>query len=190
MKTSTLTGALGVLALLGSSVASAATLTMVASTTSPNVSDVFTVTLSATSVSNIGGITIAVNWDSTKASLDSSVLPLTGPVAQGTGSFLIVNGSGNSRVMDVLPGSPPINGDFDIAVLTFTALAPGAVSLVVNDDGGIATGWFDNDTADNVAVSYVQTNIQVVPAPAAVWLLGTGIAGLVVRKARRIRAAA
>jgi len=184
---------IGVLALLVSSAGYAATVTVTPSTLTPNsaVNEVFTVSVAVANVANVGGITMAMSWDSTKASLTSSSLPAfgTGPLAIGTGTFLIVNGAGNSRTIDILPGAPPVNGNFDLAVFTFTALAAGAMNLVINDDGGIFTGWFDNDTAEVIPVDYTQANVQigpapVVPVPAAAWLLISALGSMVALKRR------
>ena len=62
---------------------------------------------------------MAMAWDTSKVTLPSSSLPALsdGPLAIGTGTFLVVNGSGDSRILDILPGAPPVNGAFDVAVL-------------------------------------------------------------------------
>ena len=181
---------IGVLALLCSSASMAGTLTVTSSNLNPGISDVFTVSLAATDINNVGGITLAVAWDSTKVALTGSSLPTLGdgPLAVGTGTFLVVNGAGNNRTLDILPGAPPISGNYSVAVLTFQALVSGAMNLIVNDDGGTFTGWFDNDTADVIPVNYAQANINVVgaqvPVPAAAWLLISALGSMVALKRR------
>jgi hypothetical protein len=186
----------GVMALLASSVGSAATLTVVPSSLNPNIGDTFTVTLNATNAANIGGITVKFAWDITKVAFTTALSgtncpacqPATGPVGVGTGTFDVVTGPNGARILDVLPGAPPVNGDFPLAVLTFQALAAGSMNLIVNDDGGVTTGWFDNDTAELVPTSYVQSNVIVqgaaVPVPAAAWLLVSALGTLGVLKRR------
>ena len=152
---------LGLLAVLCSSVATAATVTVVPSTLSPAVNDIFTVTVSAADIVNVGGITLAVTWDETKVAYTSTTLPDTGPLATGTATFLKVTGTAPSLIVNILPGNPPINGEFDVAVFTFMALSAGAMNLLINDDGGISTGWFDNTTAEVIPVDYVQAPVTV-----------------------------
>ena len=66
--------------------------------------------------------------------------------------------------------------------------ANGSAGIVINDDGGNATGWFDADTAEWIPVSYNQATVNVqaavVPAPATLGLLATGLAALVIRRKR------
>jgi hypothetical protein len=178
---------IAVAALLGSSMAMAAQIVVVSpSTATPLIGNQFTVTLQMTGGTNIGGGTFTVNWDNSKASLATAALPGLGdgPVATGTGSFLI----NNNPTFDLLPGSPPVNGNFNFAVLTFNALAAGAMNLVVADDGGIFSGWFDNDTAEPIPTSYQNANINitgaVVPVPAAAWLLISALGSMVALKRR------
>ena len=196
MKTSIIASSLGVLALLGSSVGSAATVTVTSDKLNPLVGETFILTVSATDFVNIGGGTVAWSWDTSKATIQhlltntacTACLPLSGPLS--TAGNIIQLRPAN---WDVLPNAPPLAGNFDIARFSFVADAPGALNFVLSDDGGVSTGWFDNDTAEPTATSYAAAvNVQVseIPAPAAVWLLGTGIAGLVVHRVRRSRAAA
>jgi len=82
-------------------------------------------------------------------------------------------------------------GVYNVAQLTFQVLAnatSGSSGIVIDDDGGNATGWFDADTAEYIPNTYTQgiVNVQatVVPAPGALGLLATGLAFLVVRRKR------
>ncbi len=37
----------------------------------------------------------------------------------------------------------------------------GAANIVINDDGGNASGWFDADTAEYIPVAYTQADVEV-----------------------------
>ncbi len=89
--------------------------------------------------------------------------------------------SDNPTVFDVEAPTADNGSIYDVAVLTFQVLANaanGPTGIVINDDGGNVSGWFDADTFEPIPVSYTQADVQVVPLPATAWLLATGIAGL------------
>lgn len=69
--------------------------------------------------------------------------------------------------------------DFDIATLTFDTLAPGAFNMGVNVSA--LDVWTDSDGLVDVTPTGVGASVTVsaVPVPAAVWLFGSGLVGLV-----------
>jgi hypothetical protein len=191
MKTSTITKTLGVLALLGSSAGMAATVTITPSSAIVAPGDTFTMTITA-NVPNTFAATMALAFDATRVAYVSGV-------ALSPWNVFTKNSpvTANPTVFDLeTPAATAANPSvYDVARLTFTVLAgaqTGSAGIVINDDGGNATGWFDADTADYIPNSYTQGNVQVqaavVPAPATLGLLATGLAGLALR-ARRKRAA-
>ena len=74
---------IGVLALLVSSVGSAASLVVTPSTLTPGIGNSFTVALDATGMSNVGGITLLISWNTARASLTTSALAGSGPIGTG-----------------------------------------------------------------------------------------------------------
>ncbi|MBL8202232.1 MAG: PEP-CTERM sorting domain-containing protein [Chromatiales bacterium] len=183
MKTSTMTTALGVLALLGSSVGTAATITITASTLTPVEGQSFTLTLAGDIPNTFTG-TIAMAFDASKVAYVSGAV-----LAPYTVFTKNSPTTANPTVFDVErpTSSGPDPGVYNIAVLTFQALSAGAAGIVLNDDGGNVSGWFDDTVnADYIPVDYIQANVQVqaVPAPATLWLLATGLAGLAFRRKR------
>ncbi|MEZ5565188.1 MAG: PEP-CTERM sorting domain-containing protein [Gammaproteobacteria bacterium] len=77
---------------------------------------------------------------------------------------------------------------FNVATLTFDVKSLGNTGS--NADmislAGSLVGWFEPDAITAYDVSYGSLQVSAVPAPAAVWLLATGIGGLVVRRWRKV----
>jgi hypothetical protein len=185
MRTSIITKTLGVLALLGSSAGMAATVTITPSAALVAPGETFTVTITA-DVPNTFAATMGLAFNSAAVSYVSGV-------ALAPWNVFVKNSaaSANPTVFDVeTPAATSANpGVYNVAQLTFQAIAGGAANIVINDDGGSATGWFDASTAEYIPNNYVQADVQVVPAPATLGLLASGLAGLGFRAFRK-RAAA
>ena len=168
--------ALALVVLLASSASMAAQVTV-----SPSASFVVpgeTFTLQITSdAQNTFAATMALAFDDTRVAYVSGA-PLAPWVIFVKNSPV----TANPTVFDVEAPEPVNLGGaaYNVAVLTFQVLANaanGPTGIVINDDGGNASGWFDT-TPEWIPVNYTQANVQVVPLPATAWLLGTGIAGL------------
>jgi len=187
MKTSTITKTLGVLALLGSSAGMAATVTITPSAALVTPGQAFSLTLSG-DVPNTFAATMALSFDATRVAYVSGS-------ALAPWNVFVKNSpvTANPTVFDVeTPSATAANpAVYNIAVLNFVALANapgGSVGIVINDDGGNVSGWFDADTADWIPVTYNQASVQVVPVPAAAWLFVSALAGLATLKRRAIGA--
>jgi len=157
---STVTARLAVLlvaALLGP-LARAATVTIVPSTAAPEVGDTFTLTVTA-DVGNTFAATMALSFDASKVAFVSGVT---------TGDWTVFTKNSpttdNPTVFDIeAPAATAANpGTYSAAILTFQAIAGGAAGIVINDDGGFLTGWFDADTAEYIPVTYTQATVGVV----------------------------
>lgn len=197
MKTSLITKSLGVLALLGSSAGMAATVTITPSIGpggSPgiyNVGDTFTLTISGDVPNTFAG-TMALAFDATKVALvdsDNVTAGLQQGVPLSPWNVFTKNSAAsvNPTVFDVEAPTGAIGanpGVYNIARLTFQALAKGSANILINDDGGSVSGFFDADTAEYIPVSYVQANVQIIPVPAAAWLFVSALGGLATLKRR------
>ena len=75
---------------------------------------------------------------------------------------------------------------FDVATIDFNVLAGlgAGTTLQLGPDSVFNLGWFDPGVNTQYNVSYGSLGISAVPAPPALWLLGTAVAGLVVRRFR------
>ncbi|MEO8444858.1 MAG: choice-of-anchor D domain-containing protein [Gammaproteobacteria bacterium] len=149
----------GLVALLCSAASLAASVTITASTLTPNVGDNFTMTVTG-DVGNTFAATMALSFDATK------VAYVTGATLSPWNVFTRNPAGGpfpNPGVFDVeTPTATAANpGVYNVAVLTFQALAAGAANIVINDDGGNVSGWFDADTADYIPVTYTQASVTV-----------------------------
>jgi len=184
MKTSTINKTLAVLALLGSSASMAATVNITPSSALVTPGQSFTLTITA-DTPNTFAATMALAFDSSRVAFVSGA-------ALAPWNVFVKNSptTANPTVFDVeTPAATGANpAVYNVAILTFQALANapgGSTGIVINDDGGNVTGWFDADTADWIPVSYNQASVQVVPVPAAAWLFMSALGGLAVLKRRQ-----
>ncbi|MEO8224148.1 MAG: choice-of-anchor D domain-containing protein [Gammaproteobacteria bacterium] len=147
----------GLVALLFASAGMAATVTITPSTLTPNVGDTFTMTITA-DIGNTFAATMALAFDATKVEYLSGL-----PLSPWTVFTKNSPTTANPTVFDVeTPSATAASpGTYDVAVLTFQALAAGAANILINDDGGNVTGWFDADTADPISVTYTQASVMV-----------------------------
>ncbi|MGB5409060.1 MAG: VPLPA-CTERM sorting domain-containing protein, partial [Thiogranum sp.] len=77
---------------------------------------------------------------------------------------------------------PLVTGDAPVASLTFTVLGNAGTTEITVSDSALLGGW-----SPALTEAYVPGSVTVVPVPAAVWLFGSGLLGLV-GVARRRRA--
>jgi hypothetical protein len=142
-----------------------------------------------------GGLT--VTWDAARLDLvswDTSVFaPPLGLVVPGGGTLDQAAGTlSDIDLLSISIGSSLTT--FDIVTLTFLAQAPGnaAVTPSLGNFSGTSTPniWVDQFGVDEVVPTYTPGSVQIsaVPVPAAVWLFGSGLIGLV-GIARRRRSA-
>ena len=85
-----------------------------------------------------------------------------------------------------------IGPDLSVVNLSFLVLdgllsLPNRTSVVQvgADQTTFALGWFKPDAITSYALTYGSASVSAVPAPPAVWLLATGVAGLVARRFRK-----
>ena len=152
------------LAVLGPSLAMAASVTITPSTLNPDVGDTFTMTVTG-DVPNTFAATMALSFNATTVEYVSGI-------ALSPWNVFVKNSptTANPTVFDVeTPAATAANpGVYNVAELTFRAIASGAANIVINDDGGNVSGWFDADTADWIPVTYTQAFVVVpggVPTP-------------------------
>jgi hypothetical protein len=189
MRTSTIVKSLGLLALLGSSASMAASTTITASNLAPGIGDLFTMTITSDAPNTFAAtMGLAFNADTVAYVSGAPLAPW---------NVFVKNSpvTANPTVIDIEAPTGAIGanpGVYNAAILTFQAIAAGAANIVIDDDGGFISGWFDADTAEYIPNSYTQANVvvqgAVVPAPATLGLLATGLIGLALRARRKLAA--
>jgi len=188
---------LAVLALLFSSTGFGATVLVTSSDPNPTVGTSFTLNVHGDGFPDTVGATLKLFFDDTKVAVKTPtttagiLIPVGSPF---TGGIVAPSPFLSGNILSVLAptvGTLP-TGSFDAFTISFTALAAGAANIVLTDDQGDFS-WTDATTFLAIPVTYTQANVvvqgAVVPAPAAVWLLGTGVVALAGRRLRRRQAA-
>ena len=189
---------LAVAALLCSSTGFAATVTVTSSNPNPGFGEAFSLTVSGTGFPDTVGATLKIFFNS-NVSIVSPTLP--GGIALAAGSpftgGIAYSGSnpfpsgGIFSVLAPTVGTLP-NGSFNAFVINFVSSAAGAAGIILSDDQSDFS-WTDATTFLAIPVTYTQANVTVqgavIPAPPAVWLLGTAVIALAGRRLRRQKAA-
>jgi len=175
--------------LVGSTVASAATVSVLPVTQGVFEGDTVTVDLVGTGFDNVTGGSMDVLWDPTVLTMAdisgvSLILEPTSPwQAAVSDPGVLSAGLIDSLRVGLLAFPTGFTGDAAIATLTFTALNAGSTTVTVRDSLSPGGGWSpDQAPTDNTTTMFYEAgnvNVQVVPIPAAVWLFGSGLLGLV-----------
>lgn len=132
-----------------------------------------------------GGFSLA--WDPAILTLQSSALTFSGDQIFGTPGIVDI-AAGTWTNADVTSFNGTTLANFEIATLTFLATNPTANPLVSPTD--VTIGLFDNGSdrkwADSAGLIDVNptfiggsVTVNPVPVPAAVWLFGSGLIGLI-----------
>jgi len=133
----------------------------------------FAVTFGTAGVLVFNSFVADPSWD-----VSNTLLPLSpGVIGDGT---MLVGTSGAAKT-----------GDFTIGTLIFDVIggAGSSTSLVLSD---AFSGWTgpNNGFGNSVVVEYIDAHVQVVPVPAALWLMMSAIGGLgFFGKKRKLQAA-
>lgn len=183
---------------LATSAAQAALITVTPSASTVQAGQTFQVTIVGQDWTEGEGGTygggLSLSWDASVLNLqsyDTSVFAGDQALASSNTTTVIDNVNGQLRNLSVASLFDGVyTADFDIAVLTFTALSAGQTNLDLMlglFDNGFANIWTDSSFANAIQVNpeFVSGHVDAVPVPAAAWLFGSALlagAGLARRK--------
>jgi len=143
--------------------------------------DMFTVDIVGIGFTELAGGVIDLGFDGAVLQINSvSIDPYWDFLPDG--GALTDSNTWSGIGFDVLVNDPAV-GDFIIAKISLTALTVGSSSLEI-----LGTSEFFNGSVDELFPTLSNGTVNVVPVPAAVWLFGSGLLGLV-GIARRNKAA-
>lgn len=134
----------------------------------------FTVDVVGSAFPELAGGTLDLGFDPALVSLDSVAVNAALFDFLPTSGALTAPGEWTGVGFDTFVNAPAA-GDFTIATLTLTALAEGSGILSV-----LGTSQFFSSVAEVFpALSRGSVGVTAVPVPAAVWLFGSGLLGIV-----------
>ena len=177
---------MGFVSLVAASVANAATVSVNPASQTVTVGSSFSLTVSGSDFLDgaiAGGF--LMSWDPTTVQLDTTALDVLGGGYLGPSFTDLLGYTATANTLDVSAAVslllPPVGVGgtaFDFITLNFTALAP--LGSDINIGVGAGGPWQDG-LLQNVNPTYVGATVTVgaVPVPAAVWLFGSGLLGLV-----------
>lgn len=176
-------GLLGLGALLIAGQVNAETVSLTPSVTSVTVDEAFTLTVQGTDfVNDVSSGSILVTWDATAMSMTSTLADLDAsaaangfPIEFGVNTILPGQLSATYATFGTVAGPT-----FDFFSMDFVAIPPPSqTDLII--DAGLFGDWQDGAGTAITNVTYVGASVSVsaVPVPAAVWLFGSGLIGMV-----------
>ena len=174
-------GLLGAVALLMASQANAATVSINPASITVGDGASFSLTVSGADFPETIGGGFSLSWDANILALTSADVDLLGQLT--TAGWDTSSVSSAAGQLDVLNASfaTTFTGAFDILTLDFLALQQGVTTadLALNPIQG--SDWVAGDFFTAIPVTYEGATVTVgaVPVPAAVWLFGSGLIGLV-----------
>lgn len=175
-------GMLGAVSLLTVNLANAATVALTPSTLTVNTGDAFSLTVQGSDFAD--GVTsggVQLNWDSTLLTITSTAADLDASMASNGFLSLGVTSVISDQAITVggrfdagagLGGTP-----FDFVTVNFIANTSAPISLINSTFGDWQDG--NGQSVPDVIFEGAQVNVNAVPVPAAVWLFGSGLLGLI-----------
>ena len=179
------------------SVAQAATITVSPFSPTVNIGDVFNISIIGTDFTVGSGGTIgggfSLAWDPGILTLQRFALTFPGDQLFGQPGVVDL-AAGTWTNADVTSFNGTTLANFEIATVTFLAtnlgVSPTDVTIGLFE-GGSPRLWADSDGLIDVNPTFVGGSVTFVPVPAAVWLFGSGILGLIgVARRRNVTQAA
>jgi len=178
-------GLLGLGALLIASQVNAATVSLTPASNDIAVGDTVTLTVQGSEfVNGVSAGTVAINWDTASVQLNSTLSDIqTSLFLNGFDAVLTIDNSVAGQLL-VTAGqlfSAPIFGPgFDFFSLDFLSTLSLGSSLI-NISAGPGGDWQDAFFNVQPVADYVGATLSVnaVPVPAAAWLFGSGLIGLI-----------
>lgn len=173
---------LGIASLLMASQVNANTIQVNPASTTVGVGGNFDLTVAGSFTDFTKGGSFSLSWDTSLLTLTTTEPQLVGNL-DPMGLFEIANvliydpTGGNIDITVATIFNPAVTGNFDIATLNFLALDTGITAASIEVAG---LNWVDEFRIDlDPQPNYVHADISIVPVPAAVWLFGSGLLGLV-----------
>jgi hypothetical protein len=157
----------------------AATLSITPTTSDQIINDTFTLTIGGEGFNqSVDGVGVTVSWD--PAILAYAGTEFINPQWDTTSTN---SSNAESGIIDtIFAGSSSGAGtDFQLAEISFTALSLGSTDVLIGASGGGcvpgACGAFSE--GGELLTDYGPAHVNVVPIPAAVWLFGSALLGLI-----------
>ena len=176
-------GLLGLGALLIASQVNAETISLTPSTQTVNAGDAFSLTVQGTDFFNdVSSGGVELSWDpalltmtSTTADISASLASNGFPIDFGVNTVI----SGSSVAVGGTFGTV-FGPTFDFVTFNFTANSSAPINIFNSAFGDWQDGQFPQaQSIPDVTFVGAQVNVNPVPVPAAVWLFGSGLIGLV-----------
>jgi hypothetical protein len=180
MKMKIIFGLLGFASLVSASVANAATVALTPSTLTVATGDVVSLTVQGSDfLDGVSSGGVQLNWDPTLLTITSTAADLNASLtSNGFGPLLTSVITDSAVAVGGTFGTVGIGGaTFNFVTVNFTANSSAPISLINSAFGD----WQDGNGLSVTGVIFqgADINVNAVPVPAAVWLFGSGLLGLV-----------